>query len=100
MDQRDVLRNDLQAIITASRSFVKRLRVRNANILAAQFTNIGIRSRKLHDRNDLLLPTYRRQVERLTAEIDFQVEIAYDKHPDLKKTPRRSQRITDSLRSP
>ncbi|WP_438432736.1 hypothetical protein [Gorillibacterium sp. sgz500922] len=65
MDQRILLRNELDAIITASRSFVKRLRDRNAHILAAQITNIGMRSRKLKTRHDLLLPTYRVQVGRL-----------------------------------
>ena len=100
MDQRLALRNELDAIITASRVFVKRLRNRNAHILAAQFTNIGMRSRKLKDRNDLLLPTFRRQVERMIAEFEFQVSVAYDKFPDLKKLPKRSQEALDGSQEP
>lgn len=77
MEQRSLLVNELQAIITASRLFVKRLRSRSAHIHAGHFTNLSMKAQKLSERSDMLLPAYGRQVDRLRAEFDYQVELAY-----------------------
>jgi hypothetical protein len=100
MDQREVLKNELQAIITASKPFVKRLRERNSHIQAGHFTNLSIQSRKLAERNDMLLPTYRRYVDRMIEEFNYQVSLAYDKHPDLKKLVKRSSKVLDDPKEP
>ncbi|GFZ92585.1 hypothetical protein GCM10008018_43800 [Paenibacillus marchantiophytorum] len=86
MDQRQALRNELQAIITAAKPFVKRLRERSSHIHAGHFTNVSMRSMKLVARNDMLLPTYRRYVDRMVEEFNYQVALAYEKHPDSPKS--------------
>lgn len=100
MEQRNQLHLELEAIITASKLFVKRLRNRGAHIHAGYFTNLSIRSMKFIKHDDMLLPAYRRHVERLRSEFEYQVELAYERFPELKKAPKRSTRVSGDAKEP
>ncbi|MEF2244390.1 hypothetical protein [Paenibacillus sp. IITD108] len=95
MDPREMLISELQAIYTACTPFVKQTRRLGAHLMAAKFTNISIAARSLQNRNDYLLPTYRRKVEKIRKEYDVQVELMLATYPTLQKsvTPSTSTNI-------
>ncbi|WP_141502920.1 hypothetical protein [Paenibacillus luteus] len=98
--QRDQLRSELKAIITASKLFVKRLRNRSAHIHAGHFTNLCMKSMNLMKRDDMLLPGYRRHVDHVKSEFDYQVELAYERFPDLKKASKRTTTVSGESKEP
>lgn len=84
MDQRNLLNERLLAIVTASRTLVKRLkRVKASHVLTAQFVNIGMSAMSLLQRTDYLLPTFRRYVMQLEQQYDRAVQEVQERYTDL-----------------
>lgn len=79
------LRSRLQAIYITTRRFVKQLRRINAHIMAGRFVNLGMQAGKLADRRDLLLPTYRRQVDRIQQQLEDLMNEGHQHYPSIIK---------------
>lgn len=83
-DQRFIIVSRLQAIVTASRQLVKRLkRMRASLVITARFVNLSIQAESLQKRTDYLLPTFRRYAEKIEFDFEHAVQEVSAAYPNL-----------------
>lgn len=84
MNQREQITLHLDAIVTASTSIVKRLKRLGARqVMTAQFVNLSVAAMKLKQRQDYLLPTYRRYAVKLEEQFDRAMQDVHNRYPDF-----------------
>lgn len=95
LNPREMLRDELKGIYNASTSLVKRLRRRGSHVIAGRFTEIALKASKLHERNDLLLPTYRRRTFAIRESFEAAVKEANSLYPAIFIYEPRSSHVEE-----